>query len=252
VPLSPLWSSLRHEATQGASTCLLAENPQHKDHRPTNPQHTDDESTGVVSFQDAEHAPLSGAVSQHTHQQTHDAEEHTRRQVKYSQALGQTNVSQTHDQNSRRPTGRNTSKHTENRNNDSDSETSSTDNEGTYTGRSGFRRAVVKVIAAAQVFNPDLVLVSAGFDAALGDEGNCVEGAAGTDLLPEDYGFATKAIRDMARACCGGRLVSVLEGGYGCWDNELQVYDRDVLVKCCLAHVRALAQPEAYAERSAA
>lgn len=37
----------------------------------------------------------------------------------------------------------------------------------------------------------------------------------GIDLLPEDFAWATTEIMKIADICCGGRLVSVLEGGYG-------------------------------------
>lgn len=37
----------------------------------------------------------------------------------------------------------------------------------------------------------------------------------GIDLQPEDFAWATTEIMKIADICCGGRLVSVLEGGYG-------------------------------------
>jgi hypothetical protein len=113
---------------------------------------------------------------------------------------------------------------------------------GSYLGREGFRRGIRELASAAQEFWPDLILISAGFDGAFGDEGNCVDGVSGSDLLPEDYAFATEVIGDVAKACCNGRIVSVLEGGYGSWDDATQAYDRGVLVESCVAHVRALAQ----------
>jgi hypothetical protein len=249
VPLHPLWAPLPHAATQGTSTSPPP--PPQKHDQSAYPK--DEEPTGVASFQDAEHAPFSGAVSAHIHEQTDVREQHAMARTACDEQLEQKNVSHAHDDdddlgctavdNSRSGTDPNTGSHTENHTKGSESENSPAENEDIYTGRTGFRRAVLQVTAAAQMFNPDLVLVSAGFDAALGDEGNCVEGVAGTDLLPEDYAFATKAIRDMAQACCGGRVVSVLEGGYGSWDDVLQGYDRDVLVRCCMAHVHALAEP---------
>lgn len=41
----------------------------------------------------------------------------------------------------------------------------------------------------------------------------------GIDLLPEDFAWATTEIMKIADICCGGRLVSVLEGGYGEYAN---------------------------------
>lgn len=37
----------------------------------------------------------------------------------------------------------------------------------------------------------------------------------GIDLLPEDFAWATTEVMKIADICCHGRLVSVLEGGYG-------------------------------------
>jgi acetoin utilization deacetylase AcuC-like enzyme len=49
-------------------------------------------------------------------------------------------------------------------------------------------------------------------------------------LEAEDYAWATRAITSVARARCGGRIVSSLEGGY----------DLEGLGRSALAHVRAL------------
>lgn len=64
-----------------------------------------------------------------------------------------------------------------------------------------------------------------GFDAASGDVGNCRHAphappVKGMDLLPEDFAWATVEIMKIADICCGGRLVSVLEGGYGEYDHR--------------------------------
>lgn len=82
---------------------------------------------------------------------------------------------------------------------------------------SGLRKAV-------EGFAPDLVLVSAGFDAAEGDP------LAGLTLRPEDYHTLTEQLMDLANQCCGDRLISALEGGY----------NLEMLASCGLAHVRAL------------
>ncbi len=58
-------------------------------------------------------------------------------------------------------------------------------------------------------FLPDVILLSAGFD-WLDDDPE-----SGGGLTPAGYYAATAGIREIAEARCGGRLVSVLEGGYG-------------------------------------
>ncbi|MGZ5986851.1 MAG: histone deacetylase family protein, partial [Caulobacteraceae bacterium] len=73
-------------------------------------------------------------------------------------------------------------------------------------------------------FAPDLILVSAGFDAHVRDP------LAQQQLEDEDYAWATRAILSVARARCGGKVVSSLEGGY----------DLQALGRSAVAHVRAL------------
>jgi histone deacetylase 6 len=63
----------------------------------------------------------------------------------------------------------------------------------------------------AREFQPDLVLVSAGFDAALGDMGEC-------NVTPECFGRLTRSLMTLAN----GKVVCALEGGYV----------RSVLAKC--------------------
>ena len=57
-------------------------------------------------------------------------------------------------------------------------------------------------------WSPELILVSAGFDAHERDP------LAGLHWTTEDFGWITERICDLADECCGGRLVSTLEGGY--------------------------------------
>lgn len=89
------------------------------------------------------------------------------------------------------------------------------------SGREGYRQAIQqRLIPSLRAFNPTLILLSIGFDAAAGDVGNTRqipgEGTRmGIDLLPEDFAWATTEIMKIADICCGGKLVSVLEGGYG-------------------------------------
>ena len=61
---------------------------------------------------------------------------------------------------------------------------------------------------AADAFRPELVLVSAGFDSRRGDP------LGGFELMDDDFAELTRICLDIARRHAGGRLVSVLEGGY--------------------------------------
>ncbi len=74
-------------------------------------------------------------------------------------------------------------------------------------------------------FAPDLVIISAGFDAHVLDPLGQLE------LVNEDFGWITSQICSYADANCGARVVSVLEGGY----------DLDALSSASAAHVTALA-----------
>jgi acetoin utilization deacetylase AcuC-like enzyme len=80
------------------------------------------------------------------------------------------------------------------------------------------------VLPALDAFAPELVLVSAGFDAHRRDP------LAALDLEDEDYAWVTAAIAEVARGRCGGRVVSTLEGGY----------DLEALAGSAAAHVAAL------------
>ena len=73
-------------------------------------------------------------------------------------------------------------------------------------------------------FRPDLVVISAGFDAHMRDP------LANLNLLEPDFAWATKKLMDIADASAGGRIVSMLEGGY----------DLDGLARSVAAHVTAL------------
>jgi len=83
-----------------------------------------------------------------------------------------------------------------------------------------------KLVPAAFSFSPDFVLISAGFDA---HEGDLLGGMRVTDR-----GFAklTQIVKSIAEKCCAGRLVSVLEGGYG----------PEGLAASVEAHIRVLMQ----------
>lgn len=75
------------------------------------------------------------------------------------------------------------------------------------------------VMPLAREFNPDLVLVSAGFDAAQGDMGEC-------DVTPRCFGQMTQMLMTLAN----GRVVCTLEGGY----------KRSVLTNCVLSVLHSL------------
>lgn len=74
--------------------------------------------------------------------------------------------------------------------------------------RKGYLDAFARALEIAATHRPELVLLSAGFDACRGDP------VGDLGLEPEDYASMTRSLNDLARAECGGRLVSMLEGGY--------------------------------------
>jgi len=66
-----------------------------------------------------------------------------------------------------------------------------------------------KLEPAALAFSPDFVLISAGFDAHKDDL------LGGMKVTAEGFAQLTQIVKDISEKCCEGRLVSVLEGGYG-------------------------------------
>jgi acetoin utilization deacetylase AcuC-like enzyme len=95
--------------------------------------------------------------------------------------------------------------------------------------REVWRRAFSGLIDQVDAFRPDLILVSAGFDAHVRDP----VGDASQNLEAEDFAWATRSIAEVARVRSKGRIVSSLEGGYGL----------EALGRSALAHVRALSEP---------
>ncbi|WP_068876627.1 MULTISPECIES: histone deacetylase family protein [unclassified Phenylobacterium] len=91
-----------------------------------------------------------------------------------------------------------------------------------------WRRAFEQLMDRLDAFAPDLVLVSAGFDAHVRDP----IGGAGQALEEADFAWATRAIVSVANRHAKGRVVSSLEGGY----------DLEALGRSALAHVRALGE----------
>lgn len=75
-----------------------------------------------------------------------------------------------------------------------------------------------------EAYEPQLILVSAGFDAHAADP------LAGLNWRTEDYAWVTDRIVDVAEKVCEGRVVSSLEGGY----------DLDALALGAAAHVKTL------------
>lgn len=88
-----------------------------------------------------------------------------------------------------------------------------------------FRAAWSKIILPAlDAFAPGLLIVSAGFDAHIADP------LAELRLEGEDFAWITEQLVTIADKHCGGRIVSILEGGY----------DLDALAASAAIHVRGL------------
>lgn len=81
-----------------------------------------------------------------------------------------------------------------------------------------------EILPAIEAFNPDLILISAGFDAHRADP------LASLMWETEDFRWLTHRICDVADKVCDGRIVSTLEGGY----------DLDALAASVAAHVEVL------------
>ncbi len=81
-----------------------------------------------------------------------------------------------------------------------------------------------RLLRVADEFKPDLVLTSAGFDSRFGDP------LGRFTLLDQDFADLTQVMLEIADKHAGGRLVSVLEGGY----------DLAGLASAATAHVQAL------------
>ncbi len=81
-----------------------------------------------------------------------------------------------------------------------------------------------EILPAVAAWQPQLILLSAGFDAHQDDP------LAGLQWQTADYAWLTQQICDLAAECCDGRVVSCLEGGY----------DLPALAASVAAHVDAL------------
>ncbi len=92
-------------------------------------------------------------------------------------------------------------------------------------GRAAWRAAMeTAVLPALDAFAPDLILVSAGFDAHRADP------LAQMELDETDFAWAGRRMREAALQHCQGKLVSTLEGGY----------DLDALARSAVAYLGAL------------
>lgn len=93
------------------------------------------------------------------------------------------------------------------------------------TGGAEMRRAWGDIILpSVDDFAPELIIISAGFDAHARDP------LANLTWTEDDFTWLTQAICDVAEVHCGGRVVSTLEGGY----------DLEALAASTAAHVRVL------------
>ena len=79
---------------------------------------------------------------------------------------------------------------------------------------------------ALGTFNPEIIYISAGFDAHVNDP------LADLALTTQDYGWITEFIKESANNCCSGRIISSLEGGY----------HLPSLSESALAHISSLVQ----------
>ncbi len=94
-----------------------------------------------------------------------------------------------------------------------------------FTPRQEWREVFAnRIIPAVEAFRPELILVSAGFDAHVADP------LAQFMLEAEDFAWSARELKRLAERTCEGRLVSTLEGGY----------DLDALAASVSAYVSAL------------
>ncbi|PCI34485.1 MAG: acetoin utilization protein [Alphaproteobacteria bacterium] len=93
------------------------------------------------------------------------------------------------------------------------------------SGSRAFRKSYTdRIFPALRDFDPDFILISAGFD------GHAMDPLADFNLTEDDFFWVTEEIKQIAEKQCKGRLVSCLEGGY----------NLDVLGESVASHVSAL------------
>ncbi len=94
------------------------------------------------------------------------------------------------------------------------------------TGGAEFRDAVTQHwLPALEAFAPEFLLISAGFDAHRDDD------MAMMSLVERDYAWVTGELMQVAARHAGGRIVSVLEGGY----------ELNALGRSAAAHIKTMA-----------
>ena len=95
------------------------------------------------------------------------------------------------------------------------------------TGSVPWRQKVERtILPAIEAFAPDIILLSAGFDAHLTDP------LAQMELEEDDFAWVTERTIELADKFCDGRLISVLEGGY----------NPPALAASVVAHLKAMAK----------
>lgn len=93
------------------------------------------------------------------------------------------------------------------------------------SGSNAFRKSFEsRVLSELEKFRPDVVLISAGFDA------HSMDPLADLNLETDDYHYATRKLMEVAKKHSKGRLISTLEGGY----------NLGIIGECAKAHVSAL------------
>jgi acetoin utilization deacetylase AcuC-like enzyme len=93
------------------------------------------------------------------------------------------------------------------------------------SGSQQFREAVEATwLPALEVFKPEMIYISAGFDAHIEDD------MAMMRLVDQDYAWVTQKLVEVAERHSNGRIVSVLEGGYAL----------SALARSVVMHVRTL------------
>ncbi len=96
------------------------------------------------------------------------------------------------------------------------------------TGSEFRQRYLQHILPALKHFNPQLLLISAGFDAHYADP------LANLHLDKTDFQWLTQQLIAIANDCCQGRVISVLEGGY----------DLNALAECVASHVTCLMEDD--------
>lgn len=90
----------------------------------------------------------------------------------------------------------------------------------------GFRELVTDIwVPRLREYQPEMIFISAGFDAHYEDD------MASLGLVESDYAFVTEQLKRVADEACGGRIVSMLEGGYAL----------SALARSVVTHIKALA-----------